>query len=232
MNSSQKQKALQHIKEIRAPSVAKGLIAVLAVCHTARAQLTVLDFENLGDSTIVSAQYSGEGVTFSGDPEIQTANISLNQFSFPPHSGNNVLDNVGGDITATLSGPVSLVEGYFTYTEPVTITAYNSLNIEIGSVTSVDSQNWVGNGAGSGGSDLGSPNELISLSDPGIASIVISTPDSPPDGQFTMDDFTFGNPAASSVPDSLGFELIAGVLGFLVVFDNVTRLRLRPRNVH
>lgn len=219
----------------RARSLGFLTAVILAASSTARAQLTTIGFDDLNGASatpvVLSSQYSSLGVTFSGNPEVLAADINLGP-EFPARSSPNVVANVDvvsgnptGPITATFSGPVSLVEAYFTYTEQVTITAYNSSDVEIGSMSSLYPQNWVGNGAGPGGSDEGSPNELIDLSNPGIASIVISTTDS--QGEFTMDDFTFGTPGTSSVPDSLGLAPIVAVLGCVVGFDRLTRKRLR-----
>jgi hypothetical protein len=82
---------------------------------------------------------------------------------------------------------------------------------------------------GPGGTDLGSPNEFISITDPnGIDSFTVSTPDdSDPnnDPTFTLDNFAFGTPSASSVPDSLDFATVTDTLGCLVGFDYLIRRR-------
>ena len=46
-----------------------------------------LDFESLSDGDAVTNQFIGEGVTFS-NASILTAGVSLNEFEFPPKSGN------------------------------------------------------------------------------------------------------------------------------------------------
>jgi hypothetical protein len=190
------------------------LLGVLA--PMARAQLTTIGFDDLADQTVVSAQYSSLGATFSGAPTVLQSDVDLGS-DFPPNSPPNVVFNANGPIEATFARPVDLVEAYFTYTEPVTIRAYDSMGDLLGTSTSLFSANYASSGSGS-------PNELIRISDPGVASVVISTGTDA--DTFTMDDFTFGNPPVSSVPDSLDFPSIAAVLGCIVLGEYLTRRRI------
>jgi hypothetical protein len=139
---------------------------------------TTINFEGLVDSTILTTQYAG--VTFS-NAIVLSAGISLNEFEFPPHSGTNVGADNGTPVTITFSSPVSVFYGYFTYTSTITITAYNAANAVVATATSKFNNNLALSG------DPGSmPNEFLSVSGTGIASITITS-----SGDFTFDDLTF-----------------------------------------
>ena len=61
-----------------------------------RAGAAVIDFEILASLESVTSQFAG--LTFSNSTTL-TAGISLNEFDFPPHSGDNVVSDDGGPIT-------------------------------------------------------------------------------------------------------------------------------------
>ncbi|MGI0134777.1 MAG: hypothetical protein ACREBW_07470, partial [Candidatus Micrarchaeaceae archaeon] len=131
---------------------------------------TVLNFESLGDGVSVTTQFSG--LTFSNTIAL-TAGISLDEFEFPPHSGSVVVSDDGGPIGITFAAPVTTFGGYFTYAEPLTLTAFDASSTAVDSATSAFSNNM-----GLSGDPGSSPNELLSLSFAGGISSVLLEGDS------------------------------------------------------
>ena len=185
------------------------LLVVLASTPMLHAGTVVIDFEtfpdstSIVDSTPITTQFPG--LTFS-NTTVLTAGISLNEFEFPPHSGSNVAFDDGGPITIAFVGPILNFGGFFTYSEPMTLAAFDSSSAEVASATSAFSSNLALSG------DVGSsPNEFLSISFPnGISSVTITG--DPAGGSFTMDDATYTSavPEASSI-----FLLLTGTAGLL-----------------
>lgn len=144
----------------------------------------VLDFEGQADSTILTNQYPG--LTFQ-NTIILSAGISLNEFEFPPHSGSNVASDNGGPVTIAFSGSATTFSGYFIYTQPITIQAFDSSNNLLGSVSSNPA--CISNEALSG--TLGCPpNEPLAIGNLGpFASVTITG--NPSGESFTLDDASF-----------------------------------------
>lgn len=146
-----------------------------------------IDFDGFADSDILTTQISD--LTFA-NAIVLSSGISLNEFEFPPRSGNNVASDNGGPITITFATPVSSFSGYFTYTSGLTLQAFDTSNALLGTTAST----FISNLALSG--DIGSaPNELLALAFPNIASVVITG--DPPGNSFTLDDLTYD----SAVPE-------------------------------
>jgi hypothetical protein len=155
---------------------------------------TLYDFEGFADNTSLVNQLPG--ITFS-DATVFTAGISLNDIDYPPHSGDNVVaSGTTGGGTGTLSVsflmPLSSLAAFFTFSDPLTIQAFDSGNNPLGSVVSAAS------------SVLGSWEE-ISVNFSGIASVVITG-----SSQFTMDDLTTIT-AQVPEPSTLLLFAVAGV---------------------
>ena len=91
-----------------------------------------IDFEGFSDSTFLTTQLLGTTVT---NAIILTAGITLNEAEFPPHSGTNIAADIGGPITITFANPVPIFSAYFTYTQGITVAAFNSLNSQIATAT-------------------------------------------------------------------------------------------------
>jgi hypothetical protein len=142
-----------------------------------------IDFEDLPEETWVTGQYATLGVTFAGGI-ISEAGSTLFEDEFPPLSGTKVLVTEQRSLTVTLSDAAQQVQGYFTYTAPLTIDTYDTAGVLLGSVSSLFSCNAALIG------DVGSsPNEAFTFSSPaGISSIVVSA--GAGQGFFTLDDLS------------------------------------------
>jgi hypothetical protein len=174
----------------------------------------VIDFEGFTDGTLLTNQYPG--LTFS-NTIVLASGVSLNEFEFPPRSGNNVASDENGPIRISFNPPVQGFSGYFTYSAPVTLTAFDSTNRQVGTAASLFSINEALSG------DPGSsPDELIQVSatTPVISSLTIA---GAPGGQsFTLDDVSLSavqtqpSPPAAPAPSSFllsitGFALFAWI---------------------
>lgn len=146
-----------------------------------RAAAGTIDFESLADLEIVATQFPG--LTFANATAL-TAGISLNEFEFPPQSGNTVVTDEGGPLSIVFATPVTSVGGYFTYLTPLVLEAFDSSNVSLGTITSTFLNNLALTGdAGS------SANEFLSFASAlGIGSIVVTG--DPAGGSFVMDDLT------------------------------------------
>jgi hypothetical protein len=183
------------------------LLAVLLLFgyQPANAGIITIGFETfpdgtpIADSTSITTEFPG--LTFTNTTVI-SAGISLNEFEFPPHSGTNVAFDDGGPISITFSSPISSFSGYFTYDEPLTLAAFDSLDDQVAITTSLFSSNDALFG------DPGSsPNQFLQVNfASGISSVIITG--DPAGGSFVMDDLTI----TSAAPEpNFGFLLTVGV---------------------
>jgi len=153
---------------------------------------TTTDFEGFADSTALTNQIAG--LTFA-DSTVITAGLSLNEFEFPPHSGSNVVFDDGGPMHIVFDSLQASVGGFFTYSAPLELVAFDSSNNLLGSVASAFSSNLALSG------DPGSaPNEFLSMAFGGIKSVTITGNLS--GSSFALDDLTF-TPATVSEPPIL-----------------------------
>ena len=185
------------------------LLATLAFSATLQAG-TLLDFEGFADGTALTTQYAG--VTFT-DATVLSAGIGLNEFEFPPHSGTNVVFDDGGPISITFETPVVSFSGYFTYAEPLALTAFGALGNNVATASSAFSSNDALFG------DPGSsPNEFLQVAfAAGISNVTITG--DPAGGSFVMDDLAY----ASSVPESASFYLtLTGAAALLALRRKLT----------
>jgi hypothetical protein len=174
---------------------------------------TVLDFEGSPDSTILTNQYPG--VTFT-NAIILTAGVSLNEFEFPPLSGVNVASDNGGPMSITFATPVMSFAGYFTYLEPLTMSAFDAADDQVASASSLFSDNLAClAGPPCSGDPGSSPNELIQVSFTGGVSSVTITGD-PAGGSFTLDDATYTT-APVAIPEATNAFQISVGLGVLAI---------------
>ena len=185
------------------------LLAVAAVLPL-KAGTVVLDFEGFPDSTILTTQYPGVTLT---NAIILSAGISLNEFDFPPHSGANVASDNNGPMSIGFASPVLSFSGYFTYAEPLTIQAFNSVHTQVASASSLFSQNFVSSG--------NPPNEFIHVAFAGGISSVTITGD-PAGGSFALDDATYTTTGAAT-PEPRTFSLLLGAAVILALKERKRR---------
>ena len=178
------------------------LLIVLVTVPRVAAATSIIDFETLSDGDPVTAQFLG--LAFANTTAL-TAGFSLNEFEFPPRSGANVVADIGGPMRIDFAQTIIDVFGYFTYTVPITLEAFNVSNTSLGSISSVFASNIALSG------DPGSaPNELLGLAFPGISYVTITG--DPGGGSFTLDDFTYTpDPTAVPEPGTLCLVLVGAV---------------------
>lgn len=168
----------------------------------AAARATTIDFETLVDGDAVIEQYAPEGVHVdaAGGALALVAGVSLNEFQFPPHSGETAVTDGLGPLTFDFDAPITDFAGYFTYTAPVMLRAYDRFGALVASITSRFAANFAAdpNDANSHG-DVGSaPNELLALAFAGGFSRVVME-GAATGGSFVLDDVTFTT-AVRTVP--------------------------------
>lgn len=195
----------------------KAFVAVFcALLGLPFAQATVIDFESLADSEIVTTQFAD--VTFQ-NAMVLTAGVSLNEAEFPPKSGVNVVLDNGGPLIISFINPMISVGGWFNYLMSLNFLAFDSIGTQIAATSSAFSSNLALSG------DIGSaPNEFLQVSNSsGIASISISG--DPGGGSFTMDDLTFTQAAVNPVSEPATLALLP--IG-LAVIGLRRKLRSKP----
>jgi hypothetical protein len=177
-----------------------ALLAMAALPAVAGAAPITITFEDLTEFDSVLNHYPGLAFT---NATVLTAGSSLNEVDFPPHSGQNVVFDDGGPISVLFDNPVFSFGGFFNYSVPVTLTAFDTSHNPLGSATSQLSSN------------LGiSPNEFLELIlASGISSITITG--DPAGGSFTLDDVTYSaDPVPVPEPGTLTLLALGG-LGLL-----------------
>jgi hypothetical protein len=162
----------------------------------------LIDFDDLVDSTTVSDQYSG--IVFKNTIAV-TAGITLNDFEFPPHSGSGVAIDAGGPMQLSFATPIVRFGGYFTYSAPLRLTAYDSMNYEVASTLTLFKSNLA-----LSGEPNSAPNEFKELVvSSGMTRIEISG--LPAGSSFTVDDVSLAR--VTDVPEpSFGHLLVLLVL--------------------
>ena len=182
------------LKKIVVPVV---VVLLLSASKAASAAPINIDFESFADFESLAAQVPG--VVFS-NATVLTAGLSLNDFDFPPHSGDKLAFDDGGPMALTFANPIASFSAYFTYTTPLTLVAYDATNAVISSVTSLLSANYASTGE--------APNELFTLSSlAGIASITITG--GAFGGSFTIDDISTTDLSTEPVPEPATLTLLA-----------------------
>ena len=179
-------------------------ILIILFVTTKKANALNIDFESLSDGDVVTTQFPG--LTFSNATAL-TAGISLNEFEFPPHSGDNVVFDDSDPMTIDFSTPMADIGAYFTYLVPLTVDFFDPLHNLVGTVNSL----FLSNLALSG--DLGSsPNEFLNFAwASGISQMTITG--DPLGGSFTMDDLQ-GTPVPEPTSLLLLVSGLAGMVGY------------------
>lgn len=198
-----------------------GALISLALYGPTAIGATIFDFESYGDGDAVSDLYPGVALT---NATAIVASASLNEFEFPPRSGNTVVFDDGGGIGIAFSIPVSSVAAYVTYGARLTVSAYDAaLNL-----LATDLSTFVSNLALNG--DLGSaPNELLSVASATDIHLVTIVAD-PAGGSFVMDDLTleFGPGSVPEPPAGALLAIGAVLLGSLRGRASARTATLRP----
>jgi hypothetical protein len=191
-------------------------LSVLLGLFVWQARAATVDFEGLADSTSVSIQYAG--LTFA-NAVIWTAGISLNEFELPPHSGSNVVLDDSGPISILFATPILGFSGFFTYTVPLTLEAFDAGLNSVASANSTFSNNLALSG------DPGtSPNDFLQLAFAGGISKVIITGD-PSGFSFAMDDVSYTT-AGTAVPEPSPFPvLLVGAVAMVALRWRLYRIR-------
>jgi hypothetical protein len=158
-------------------------VIVLAGCASPGLSAATIftDFEGIPDGMPFVSQLGG--YTFA-NAVVLSAQLSLNEVDFPPHSGVNVIGDIGGPISIT--GYAQSFSGFFTYSTPLTIDGFDAGGILRVTAMSQFPENFTSSG-------IGSPNELISISYPAGLQTITITGD--PNGtSFALDDVTLTTP--------------------------------------
>lgn len=182
----------------------------------AQAAIVTYDFEAFMDTEILTGQLAG--LTFS-NATVLTAGVTLNEFEFPPASGINAVETVGGPLTIVFSSPVFSVSGLFTYGTELTFEAFDGAT-SLGFVTSASLDNRLLSGSTF-------TNELLSFANSSglISSVVITGAIS--SEAFVLDNLTVDSGNLTTVPEPATLALLAGVLGVGVLPGGWMRRR-RP----
>jgi hypothetical protein len=166
----------------------------------------VITFEGLHDLNVITNHYSALGVTFENAIVLVSGaeGGSLNEFSFPPHSGDIVASPENSGFMFLKFDPTFIfVGGFFTYSLPegafLTLTALDSSANILGTVHSTFYDNT--------GESGNPPNEFLSIS--GVGEIKTLQIDGPGD-QWTLDDFTATG--ATPIPEPATIILVASGL--------------------
>lgn len=178
-------------------------------------QAVLIDFESVADNTglgvTVTNQFSVQGVTFASAVAL-TAQLSLNEIDFPPHSGSTVVSNTNsGIMRLDFAAPLLDIGGFFTYS----LGTSNKLLLQAydidGNLLGTRSSTFSDNTADIFGEPGSSPNEFLQLAHIGaIHRLDINGQG----GDFTLDDlqFTPGIGATPSVPEpAIWFFLFLGL---------------------
>jgi len=162
------------------------------ICNGAAA--TPIDFEAFTDLFPLTNEISG--FDFSGGT-VLTAGVSLNEIDYPPSSGTNVLAAFSGSLTVTAVTPFNQFAANFTFDEPLNFSGFDDLGNLLFSFDSSIAYN------------LGSYTQ-IGYSEPGIASLVITSQSGDP---FTMDDLSV---ATVPEPSTLGLIPLGALAAVMV----------------
>lgn len=178
-----------------AHSIARALILLVLVLFPSglRAGTISIGFEEVEGFVNGSPVGDAFGASFTNAIVLTEG---LNEFEFPPHAGVGVAVDDFGPMFIEFSSVVSSFSGYFTYTTPIVLEAFDATNNLLGSVNSLFFNN-MGDGGFGGGEAGSAPNELLTIAFAGIRSVQIT---GAADGaSFTVDDIQFET--AAPVPD-------------------------------
>jgi hypothetical protein len=147
--------------------------------------LVTINFDNLSENTLVNKKYDSMGADFTGATVITKG--SRLSAAYPPHSGNNVVDDRTGPIQVNAAAGTSWTEvgGYITGNHKIVMTAYQANGTVVGTA-STGGANYVGTGTGL------KPNIALDIKGSNIAYVKI-VGNATGGADFTLDDFYFQN---------------------------------------
>lgn len=176
----------------------RTLVALSFLIASGTATATTIDFESFTDVQVLTNQIGGLTFQYA---TILSAGQSLNEFEFPPRSGNNVIVNTQGLLVIDFATPVTSIQAYLTYNKPLYMAVGDVNNFAVGQ----DGSDFFANLALSG---PGTPNELFTLDyAPGIYRVAFTSFDYTP-FSFVIDDLTFTPMNRVPEPASLALVLI------------------------
>ncbi len=187
-------------------ALALGAAAVPVAAVPAAAAPVLLDFEGLSDLEDVTTQFAADGIIFGGASALVSGTLggSLNEFEFPPSSGDVVIfDAAAGGLTIDFALPVNFVRARVTYTSRVTMTAFLGAGV-MGSASSLFMVNT--------GSSANAPNEILQLTfaNPITRLVIAGSPDG---GSFTLDDLLVDRVDVKPIPEPATSVLVLLGLG-------------------
>lgn len=100
------------------------LISLLFLFSANSASALLLDFEDMPDLTLVNDYYAADGIHFNNAISL-TAGFSLNEFDFPPSSGDVAIGDDYAPLEITFDRTVQSFSANFTYDAMLTFTAYD-----------------------------------------------------------------------------------------------------------
>ena len=174
------------------------LVVVSFILLTVSAtQAVTIDFEDIPDLTSVEDFYASLGVHFENAISL-TAGFSLNEFDYPPSSGNVAVGDDGAPIMLTFDNPAENIFANFTYASQLTFTAWDDIGNVIGTYVNPYFDN------------LGS-SQQIGLAFTGVHALQIA---GEWDGSYIMDDLSYEFTQATPVPEPTTILLLStGLIG-------------------
>ncbi len=171
------------------------LLFVFAICVPAQA--ITIDFEDIPDLTSVGDFYASFGIHFENALSL-TAGFSLNEFDYPPSSGDVAVGDDWAPIMLTFDNPAENIFANFTYASQLTFTAWDDIGNVIGTYVNPYFDN------------LGS-SQQIGLAFTGVHALQIA---GEWDGSYIMDDLNYEFTQTAPVPEPATILLLStGLIG-------------------
>jgi hypothetical protein len=176
-------------------------VLALACLISTTASATTIDFESLPDGALNGNEYASLGVSQISGAIALTSGFSLNEFDFPPASGQVVLGNAstGQSVALTFAQPVDNFSAWLTFGSAVTISSYNASGSLLYSFTTPVANN------------LGTTSAL-SIGTSAIDRVVFSSA-----GDFILDDVHFDAKIVTSIPEPGTYKLMFACLAVLAL---------------